>query len=158
MITMSEPNEPDGTKPPPNSKAILLCDQVIVDAMTRKTSLIGLFDGFTLPRYPVQLPPFWAFLQLVDGIGQYTLTVEVHDLLDGATIARLSVPINFPERTNQLNVPFFVAGLPLPHPGVYDFVVAADNKGIGRRRLEAVLTGEGNNAPDQPNPPDGDGE
>src|SRR5579885_2560907 len=120
-MRMAEPNEPDGKKPPPHSKAILLCDQVIVDAMTGKTSLIGLFDQFRFPAYPVILPPFWAFLQLVDGIGRCTLTVELIDLHDGSHAHRLTVPLTFPERTNQVNVPFLIAGLPLPHPGGYDF-------------------------------------
>lgn len=156
---MAEVNEPDGTKPKPNCKAILLCDQVIVDSMSGKTSLIGLFDRFNLRKYPVRLPPFWAFLQLVDGIGRYELGVEIRDLREGdATIARMRMPVEFPERTNRMNVQFAVGGLPLAHPGVYDFIVSADGKEIDRQRLEATQIGEENNASSEPNPPNGDGE
>lgn len=154
---MPEPKEPDGKKPPPECKAILMCDQIIVDAMTGKSSLIGLFDRFTLIKFPVQLPPFWVFLQLVDGIGRYGLLVEIHDLREDKIIARLEIPVEFPERTNRANVQFVVAGLPLSHSGVYDLVVFADGKEINRQRLEALQAGDENNATDQPNTSDDDG-
>ena len=128
------------------------------DAMSGKGSLIGMFDRFTLSAYPAQLPPFWAFLQLVDGIGRYELMVEVHDLREDTIIARMKVVVEFPERTNRVNIPFQIAGLPLAHPGVYDFIVTADGKEINRQRLEANLIGGETDAPNEPSAPDSDGE
>jgi hypothetical protein len=155
---VAEPTGPNGMKPPPKCKAILLCDQVIIDAMTGKASLVGLFDRFNLPTFPGTIPPFWAFLQLVDGIGRYSLTIEVDDLRENAIFARLPpVVVEFPERVNRVNLPIRVGGLPLPHPGVYDFIVLADGQLIDRQRLEAAQVGGTTNA-DEPDSPDGDGE
>ena len=38
-------------KPPPRCNAILLCDQTIVEAVSGKISLIGIFEVFGLPRF-----------------------------------------------------------------------------------------------------------
>jgi hypothetical protein len=35
-----------GKKPPPKCKAILLCDHTIVEAVSGKVSIIGIFDSW----------------------------------------------------------------------------------------------------------------
>jgi hypothetical protein len=141
---MARQTEPDGSKPPPKCKAILLCEQVILDARTRKHSVIGIFDGFQVMGFPCAIPPLHAFVQLVDGIGRYELSAEIHDLRDNLTITRLPpLVVEFPERTNTFNMTVGIAGLIVPHEGVYDFVMFADGKEIDRQRLTARLA-EGN--------------
>lgn len=103
---------PTGKKPPPKCKAIVLCDQVILDALTQRYTLVGLFDECPSSAYPFQMGPFRLFLQVVDGIGRYNLTVELHDLRDATVLARLEdVPFEFPERTNYSTVMLSFAGL-----------------------------------------------
>ena len=77
-----------GRKPPPKCKAILLCDTIIVDGMTGKATIVGIFDEFDVPFFPGQTGPCNAFLQLTDGIGEYEITVEIHDLREDKVIAR----------------------------------------------------------------------
>ena len=88
-------------KPPPRCKAILLCDQTILEAGTAKASLIGIFDKFVVPSFPGVVRPYTAYLQLIDGIGDYVLTVEVHDVAQDVVIARMNpITIQFPQRTS----------------------------------------------------------
>jgi hypothetical protein len=127
-------------KPPPRCKAILLCDLVIVDVATRKTSLIGIFDRFTAPQFPTAVGPFYAYVQMVEGIGRYEIVVEAHDLSDGRVIGRLPpMPLDFPNRMSKANLIIPAPPLPLPHPGFYDFVVFADGQEIDRQKFEAAL-------------------
>jgi hypothetical protein len=160
---MEPDREPEGKKPPPKCKAILLCDQVILDAMTGKYSVIGVFDRFNLPAFPGPPLTIFSFVQLVDGIGRYNLTAEFHylphlDVREGAVIARLENPFEFPERTNRVNLVIAFAGLILPHPGVYDFVIFADGQEIDRQRFEAVLIGANPDGQAAPDDTDNDGE
>jgi hypothetical protein len=127
-------------KPPPKCKAILLCDQAIVDAFTGKPSIIGIFGGFNAPAFPGQTAPFTAFLQLTDGIGEYQITIEVRDLQEDTIIGRAEAPpMNFPDRTTKLNCFIAVPPLPLTHAGRYDFVVLADGQEIDRQQFQAQI-------------------
>jgi hypothetical protein len=125
------------TKPPPKCKAILLCDQVLIDARTGKISIIGVFEEFVIRRRPGAIAPCNAFLQLTDGIGKYGITVEAHDLREDKIVARTEVTeIEFQERASIQNL---IIKLPIliEHDGSYDFVVFADGQEIDRQRFKA---------------------
>jgi hypothetical protein len=95
-------------KPPPQCKAILLCEMTIVEMGTWKTSLIGIIRVLRGMVTPGQTAPMEVFLQLVDGIGHYEITIEVHDLAEDATIAKGSGPSVFfpdPLTVRQLILP-----------------------------------------------------
>jgi hypothetical protein len=144
-----------GKKPPPRCKAILLCDQVMLDAVSRKTSLIGVFDSFFLRQLPGPTHQFCVFLQLVDGIGTCLLTAEVRDLHDDAVISRLlQLQVKFPDRTNKLNLNVGPIVIQLPHSGAFDLVIMADAQEIDRQRFEARLfpANPGPQAPGRPQP------
>jgi hypothetical protein len=131
--------QPKGRRPPPKCKAILLCDQTIVEAVTGKTSVIGIFDSWTFAQFPSLTRPFMCFLQLTDGIGKYAMSVEVHDLQADKIIAQARIPeIAFPDRSQKVNLMIPVPPLPLGHAGSYDFVVLADGQEIDRQQFQAV--------------------
>ena len=131
---------PKGKKPPPHCKAILLCDQVMLDAVTRKTSLIGVFDSFFLRQFPGKTHQFCVFLQLVDGIETCVLTADVQDLHDNAILGRLmQLQVRFADRNNKLNLNVGPVTMQLPHSGAYDVVLMADGQEIDRQRFEARL-------------------
>lgn len=144
-----------GKKPPPKCKAILLCDQTIVEAVTGKVSIIGIFDSWNFPQFPHPTRPFMAFLQLTDGIGKYAVSVEVHDLHADQIIAQARMAeMMFPERKTKVNLMIPVPPLLLQHTGSYDFVVLADGQEIDRQQFQAVqLPGgppHGANPPQEP--------
>jgi hypothetical protein len=98
--------------------------------------------SFRSPNF--QEPPArsWPYVQLVDGIGKYTLSVEVHDLREGTVIARMPpVEIEFAERITKAVLMFAAPPLRLPHEGSYDFVVLADDQEIDRQKFEASSPG-----------------
>ena len=136
-------SEGKGGKPPPQCKAILLCDQVIVDSGTGKVTIVSIFEGIEMPQFPGQTPPFTAFLQLTDGIGRYQVTMEVHDLRQSQVLARADVVVlTFEKRDHKINLLIPVPPLPLNHVGRYDFVVLADSQEIDRQPFFAHEEGE----------------
>lgn len=127
-------------KPLPRCKAILLCERTIREETTRNVSIIGVFTHFHLPRFPGQTRPFTAFVQLVNGIGEYNVVVEIHDLQLDLVLARAEgdSKLTFPDRLVGINIIIPLPGLPLSHPGKYDFVVIADGREIERQQFTAV--------------------
>ena len=139
-------------KPPPKCKAILLCDQTILEAVTGKVSIIGIFDNWSFPRFPSHTRQFMAFLQLTNGIGKYAVSVDVHDLQADQIIAQARIAeVTFPERTTKVQLMIPVPPVLLQHAGRYDFVVLADNQEIDRQQFQAVQIPGG--PPDAANPP-----
>ncbi len=145
-----------GKKPPPKCKAILLCDQAIVEAGTGKISIIGIFNNWNVPHFPCVIRPFTASLDLTDGIGKSAMSVDVHDLQEDKIIAQVRIAeVDFPERMAKINLMIPVPPLPLKHAGRYDFVVLADGQEIDRQQFQvAQVSGGSPNAPDPPQEPE----
>src|ERR1051325_10534551 len=105
-------------KPLPGFKAILLCERTMIEAGTGKISLIALIGTIAFPSFPAQTRPMKLFLHLVDGIGDYDITIEVHDLSEGEIVKKTNaVRVSFPERLASRKLIFSVLSLLLPHPG-----------------------------------------
>lgn len=143
-----------GSKPPPVCKAILLCDQVIRDVSTGKASLIGIFNAFRLAQVPGHTQPVTAFLQLIEGIGSYVLTVEVHDLQANTVIARaMSSAVQFRDRLQKREIVIGVPALPVANAGIYDFVVLADGKEVDRQQFRVIVPQEISDEAEEPKGP-----
>ncbi len=128
--------KPRGILPPPKCKAILLCDQTIIEAGTNKISIIGVFDGFTLVQVPGLTRPSTVFVQLIDGIGEHGIEVDVHDLQSGTVLARGGgIRIKWPDRPFKHNLLLPLPPLSVSHVGDYDLVILADNQEIDRQKF-----------------------
>jgi hypothetical protein len=126
---------------PPRCKALLLCDQVLVEAGTGKTSLVGIFDRVGVTAFPAAVGPFNAFVQLTDGVGRYQVFVEVHDLSDGLVLARAqAAEVEFREPTDRINCRIAMPRWQARHGGAYDFVVLAGEQEVERQRFEVSTT------------------
>jgi hypothetical protein len=135
---MVEKMPPKEEKPPPVCKAILLCEGTTVEAGTGKVSLIGLVRTLAMTEFPGRSERMKLFLQLVDGIGEYSLTVEIHDLAEGRVIARMKGPrISFLSRPATHQLFLTMPALPIPHPGRYDVIVLGNGAEIDRQQFRA---------------------
>ena len=106
-----------------------------------------------LRSFPGRTRPVSAFLHLIEGIGRYQLTVEVHDLRDDSVIARSpTMEISFPEKLSRINFVVRIPSLPLTHGGIYDVVVLADGQEIDRQQFGAIS--RENEGADQEDPPE----
>ena len=125
----------------PVCKAILLCDQAILEHGTHKLSLVGIFDSFFVGQGQATVRAT-AFLQITDAVGNYKLAVEIEDLATGDVVARSSsseIAIDDPLLGANVIIP--IPRLPL-HPGEYDLVVRANEDEIDRQKFKVALRGE----------------
>jgi hypothetical protein len=112
----------------------------MVEVGTGRTSLLGLIRVETLREFPGRTCPMTVFLHLVDGIGEYATTIEIHDLAEHSIIHRMKGPrIYFPSRPSSHQLSLSVPALPIAHPGRYDVVVLGNGKEIDRQQFRAQL-------------------
>jgi hypothetical protein len=131
-------------KPLPGCKAILLCERTLTELGTGRISLIGLIGTLSMPAFPTRTKPMKLFLHLVDGIGDYDITVEVHDLAEDRVVLKTRVVrISFADRLMPRKLIFSVPGLPITHAGRYDVIVFGNGKEIDRQQIRATATASG---------------
>jgi hypothetical protein len=118
----------------PTCAAILLCDSVIRDEVTHKTSVIGIFDTFYVESLPGQTSRCAIFLRLVDGVGRFAITAEVHDPARGVVLFRSPGAGEFGNPTEKTSEELWlpVAPLMFEQDGGYDLVVFTDEIEVGR--------------------------
>ena len=63
--------------PPPIALALALCDYVILEERTKKVSVIGRFNSFSVTRFPAMVVPFSAYALLTDGLGDARVELVV---------------------------------------------------------------------------------
>jgi hypothetical protein len=128
-----------GAVPPPQCKAILLCERVEVDRLTRQLDLRGVFCMFHLDTFPGRTMPFTVFTLLTGGEGEQHVWVDVYDLRDGQHLVRSrSDPVPFPGRADYIFWQIALPPLLLPAAGRYDLVVACANGEIDRLSFAAT--------------------
>ncbi len=104
----------------PDVLSLLVCDQILIDRLTGKTSLIGMFSTIGAPRYPVRHPQLCVFASLTDGRGKTPLELAIVDAEDARppiVSGTATVEFKDPRAVACLNLHF--NGLVFPEPGGY---------------------------------------
>lgn len=122
---------------PPKSKAMLICDQVIVERDTNKVSVIGSFNSVFVPRTAPEIRPLRVFLQMTEGNASCHVTMEIHDLRLDRIVSELDpTPIQFDDRLEVVNLMGSWPVAVFDHDGAYDIVAFADSQEIDRVQLK----------------------
>jgi len=115
--------------PRPSVKAILICDDIIHEAITNKKSLIGIFEDVHVARFPCRYPRIAVYVNLTDAHGTYRLEIKLASTADGTTIGSGATPeveIDSPLRTCEFAIK--IQNLVFPKPGLYEFQVFANEE------------------------------
>jgi len=123
--------------PVPTVLAMLLCDSVIVDQMTNKKSLIGVFQDLNAPVFPAQTNCS-LYVRLADAVGAYALRIRFVDL-NGEVLVNEFPPINatFTDPLAPAEVAVNIVGLQVPGEGKYEFQLYADEIYLSRITMRA---------------------
>lgn len=137
--TMSENNgqhAPSGPPVVPQVLSLLVCDQILIDRLTGKTSLIGLFTNVGATRYPVRHPHLCVFASLTDGRGKTPLELTIIDANEARPpVAAGKAVVEFadPRAIACLNLHF--SGLTFPAPGEYRVQLKCNGALLSEARL-----------------------
>lgn len=112
------------------------CDEAVLDLADMKWSLKN-------PWHTVQMPPgvterfgqreLWLYAQLTGGLGEYKLTVELHDMDSGVRIGNPSQPERVEFVRGQLqavDVVFRMVNVPFPKAGHDVFKLLANHTAL----------------------------
>ena len=125
----------------PSVLAILTCDQVIVDAVTKKKTLVGIFDRLRSSRFPMQ-QRIGFYARLTDMEGDYTFTIRVINLTNSEQLIGQmeSAQIKATDRLATMEIALNLPPLLFQQPGQYEFQLYANGDFIGRSlvRVESL--------------------
>lgn len=129
-------------KPLPHCKAFLLCERVITEENTGYITIVSSLNDIMVPCFPAETQPLLAFLQMTQGIGEYDLLVEIHDLTTNEIIGRSNpFRLGWPTRFARMTLTARIPPLTFMHAGLYDFVVLLDRQEIQRQQVEVSIHG-----------------
>ena len=126
---------------PALTQAIVFSDMVIREHGTGKNTLIGCFGAYNLPKFPIQVPSFFATVlvtNLTADVSEISLTARVENPHNGLVLASTAAKVAFgrpPTRDDvtEVSVPIYKLGFPAA--GLYKVVILVNNEKIGERNL-----------------------
>ena len=115
--------------------AINICDDIIRDEITKKISLIGLFNRIQSPSFPTTHPSLHVYVSLTNGHKKYKGELRFVSESDDSVIFKTNadVPLQDPLKTLELN--FSIRNLKFDKPGNYNVQFCCDKTLVGSRRF-----------------------
>lgn len=103
----------------PIAKAVYLCD-FHVGYQDGKTDLYGLFNAIRPQAYPHIQRSFVIFAQLLNGLGDVSLFVDIRHAGRDELIYTTNIKVvRFPDRTTLVQMGLVIEGYQFAEPGVY---------------------------------------
>lgn len=113
--------------------ALLMADRVIRED-NGKRGIIGSFNTFTFPKFPITAPPFFVYANLEDFSGEHEFSITI--AREGAELVVFSAggEIGFQqEREAEILIPAF--GVTFPKEGSYNLILRVGNNQYGSRKI-----------------------
>lgn len=129
-------SEKDQKIPPPVLLSVIICDQVITDMVTKKNTLVGVFENINSVKFPAQHPRLAIFCELTGGRGKMPITVRLIDVQNSDTVlGQFEIEESFTDPREVRNIRFDIGGLVFPNEGEYRFQVHYGQDLLGERRI-----------------------
>ena len=124
-------------EPIPSVIAILLCDRIIVEAVTDKKTLIGIFERINVPA-PAKIPlAFYA--RMTDAEGEYKFRVDAVSLRNNSLVARLETsPIQIQSRLGVMELALNLPPVTFPVSGRYEFQLHGNDVFLGHVTVDVA--------------------
>ena len=123
----------------PILKAMLLCDQTLVEEGTHKRTLIGLFDRIKAAQFPTAHPSMSVYVQFREIEGVFNFSLELVDL-GSETVMNRSVIEGFKvqERSRDCELVFNLLSVKFEHPGDYEFRIYVNDLIFGQKSFKVL--------------------
>ena len=133
-------------KPTPMVLSINICDTIIRDEITKKVSLIGLFNMIRASRFPFKHPQLHVHIALTNGHGNYQAEVRFINTEQNKPIAGMRGELIFKSPLQIVEMNLCWQNLNFGSAGEYYVEILCDGELIGSRKF--LVT-----APQQEPPP-----
>ncbi len=128
----------ENKNPKPILLSINVCDLIFRDEITKKVSLIGLFNTIKAGAFPTQHNLFHVYVALTNGHGQYHTTLSIVDVANNKPIMAVEGDLNFLDPLQVLEINFELQGLRFDNAGKYAFRVTCEGIPVGERGFHVV--------------------
>ena len=123
----------------PILKAMLLCDQTLVEEGTRKRSLIGIFDRVKAGQIPSIHPSMSIYVQFREIEGVFDFTLELFDLSQGKTLHKATVKeFKVQEKSRDCELVFNLMSVRFDHVGEYEFRIFVNDMIFGQKSFQVM--------------------
>ena len=106
----------------PILKAMLICDQTIVEEGTHKRTLVGLFDRIKGAQFPTVHPSMSVYVQFREVEGDFDFTLELYDLDEEKPMNKAAIrDFKVQDRSRDCELVFNLLSVKFEHEGEYEF-------------------------------------
>lgn len=123
----------------PILKAMLLCDQTLVEEGTHKRTLIGLFDRIKASQFPSVHPSMSVYVQFREIEGSFDFSLELYDLTEGRPMHRALIQrFTVQDRSRDCELVFNLFAVKFEHPGEYEFRIFVNDDIFGQKSFKIL--------------------
>jgi hypothetical protein len=114
--------------------ALLMADRVIRED-NGKRGIIGSFNTFNFPTFPITAPPFFVYANLEDFSGSHEFSVTI--AREGAELVVFSAggEIQFQDENKEAEILVPAFGVTFPKEGSYNLILKVGHSTYGSRRM-----------------------
>ncbi len=122
----------------PTALAFLIADLIIDDIVTRKKSIIGLFNSICSNKFPFRHREMNVFVSLTDGHGKYDTSLVCTRASDEKTIFKSSGIVDLQSPNTVVEINFALRNMEFPTHGKYIFQFYCGDKLLVMRPFDVL--------------------
>jgi hypothetical protein len=123
--------------------ALVVCEQVISEAVTNKKTLVGLFNQVSSKVFPFSVPKICVFVSITGGKGNLNAMLKCVNENDGIELFKTEGPVPFKDPNQVVDLNFELINFPFPQPGLHSFDFYCDDALVLQRRFNVIQVTEG---------------
>ena len=125
-------------KPKPIVLSINICDTIIRDEVTKKVSLIGLFNAIKANTFPSTHSLFHVYVALTNGHGMYKTSLRIVSIDNSEVLINIDGDLNVIDPLQVIELNIGLQGLRFNRPGKYSVQVLCNGEPIGSRDFMVI--------------------
>ena len=123
----------------PILKAMLLCDQTLVEEGTHKRTLIGLFDRIKATQLPTMHPAMSIYVQFREIEGVFDFMLELFDIEQNKSLNRALIKeYKVQDRSRDCELVFNLMSVRFEHEGEYEFRIYVNDNIFGQKSFKVL--------------------
>jgi len=122
----------------PIGEALIICDQIITEAVTNKKSLIGTFNSIASTHFPIQQSRLCIYCVMSSGRGEMMVELRCVRMEDSYEIAKIGGKIFFQDPNSVVELVLTLNNIPFDRAGLYTFEMHCEGEIILEKRFNVI--------------------
>lgn len=122
----------------PLAQSLIICDSVMQDNRTQKSSLLGIFNSVASSHFPVQIPAICVYATLTNGQGKHQMALRCIRVDTDEEGFRAEGPINFRDPNTVVEIVFRLRNIPFLQPGLHVLELMCEGQHLIEKRFNVI--------------------